>query len=172
MKISNIELRNCGQPKKSRHCINFNRNSDLSTSYIKNSTASNTYAKFISISSTNYLTISSNVGYRVKGHNIELKDGTEENNIIENNLMISSLPYYRDLQSDVMVASFYISNPNNIIKNNVAAGGYYYGFLYDLKSKPEDGIYAKDSICTSGYSTAVNKGNIAHSIRKIAVRIK
>lgn len=66
--------------------------------------------------------------------------------------MISSLPFYRDLQTDVMVASYYISNPNNVIKDNVAAGSYYYGFLYDLKKKSEDGIYAQDSVCTSGYS--------------------
>ncbi len=86
--------------------------------------------------------------------------------------MISSLPYYRDLQSDVMVASYYISNPNNVIKDNVAAGSYYYGILYDLKSKPEDGIYAQDQVCTAGYATALNEGNVVHSIRKIGVRIK
>lgn len=49
--------------------------------------------------------------------------------------MISALPFYRDLQTDVMVASYYISNPNNLISDNVAAGSYYYGFLYDLKTK-------------------------------------
>lgn len=64
-----------------------------------------------------------------------MKDGTEENNVIEGNLMISSLPFYRDLQTDVMVASYYFSNPNNVIKDNVAAGSYYYGFLYDFKTK-------------------------------------
>ncbi len=58
--------------------------------------------------------------------------------------MISSLPYYRDLQTDVMVASYYISNPNNVIKDNVAAGSYYYGFLYDFKSKNSEGLYAQD----------------------------
>lgn len=106
-----MELKNCGQPKKSRHCINFNRNKELSGSYVKNSSAYDTYAKFISVQSTSYLTIESNVGYRIKGHNIELKDGTERFNTIRNNLMISALPYYRDMQTDVMVANYYISNP-------------------------------------------------------------
>ncbi len=75
VKISNVELRNCGQPKKERHCINFNRNLQLATSYIKNTTAANTYAKFISVQSTSMLELSSNVGYMVKGHGIELRDG-------------------------------------------------------------------------------------------------
>ena len=83
------------------------------------------------------LEIFSNVGYLIKGHAIELRDGIEENNKISNNLIISSLPYYRGMQTDVMVASYYISNPNNMIKNNVAAGSYYYGFLYDFKSKSD-----------------------------------
>jgi hypothetical protein len=86
--------------------------------------------------------------------------------------MIAALPYYRDLQSDVMVANYYISNPNNIIKDNVAGGSFYYGFLYDLKSKSDEGIYAKDQVCTAGYTTALNTGNVAHSIKKIGVRIK
>ncbi len=81
--------------------------------------------------------MSSNVGYRIKGHGIELLDGMEENNTIANNLMISLLPYYRGMQTDVMVAAYYISNPNNVIKDNIAAGSYYYGFLYDLKSKSD-----------------------------------
>lgn len=86
--------------------------------------------------------------------------------------MISSLPYYRDLQTDVMVASYYVSNPNNVITNNVAAGSYFYGFLYDFKVQVDDGIYAKDPVCTSGYSTGLNQGNVAHSIAEIGVRIK
>jgi hypothetical protein len=68
--------------------------------------------------------------------------------------MISSLPYFRDLQSDVMVASYYISHPNNFIRNNVAAGSYYYGFLYDFKAIKEDGIFANELICTSGSKMA------------------
>ncbi len=172
VKVSNVELRNCGQPKKERHCINFNRNLQLSTSYIKNSTAAKTYSKFISVQSTSMLELSSNVGYMVKGHGIELRDGIEEKNNITNNLIIGSLPYYRGMQADVMVASYYISNPNNEIKNNVAAGSYYYGFLYDFKSNSESGIYAKDPVCPSGYSVGENSGNIVHSVRKIAVRIK
>jgi len=86
--------------------------------------------------------------------------------------MISSLPYYRDLQTDVMVASFYVSNPNNIIRGNVAAGSFYYGFLYDFKARPEDGIYANDFVCTSGYKMAENTRNIAHSTKVFGVRIK
>jgi hypothetical protein len=101
-----------------------------------------------------------------------LLDGVEEKNNITNNLIIGSLPYYRGMQSDVMVAGFYISNPNNYIKKNVVAGSYYYGFLYEFKVKSDEGIYAKDYVCSAGYELGENGGNVVQSVRKIGVRIK
>jgi len=34
------------------------------------------------------------------------------------------------LQSDISVASYWITNPFNIVRNNHAAGGEFYGFWY------------------------------------------
>lgn len=43
------------------------------------------------IHAVSFLRVQWNVGYRAMGHNIFLEDGIETNNLIENNLLISSL---------------------------------------------------------------------------------
>jgi hypothetical protein len=49
---------------------------------------------------------------------------------LQNNLAISSLSAFNMLQTDQSVASFWITNPYNHIRNNHAAGGDFYGFWY------------------------------------------
>jgi hypothetical protein len=50
-----------------------------------------------------------NVGFRAKGHNIFLEDGVETHNIVQYNLMISSLTSNIMLQTDITVSSYWIS---------------------------------------------------------------
>jgi hypothetical protein len=76
------------------------------------------------------LTVEDNVGYRVKGHNFFLEDGSETRNIIQNNLAVSSLSTTKMLQTDVNTVTFWITNPTNDFEGNHAAGGDYYGFWY------------------------------------------
>ena len=51
--------------------------------------------------------------------------------------MISSLQVWNMLQTDVTVASYWITNPNNIVINNRAAGSDFYGFWYEIKPNPD-----------------------------------
>jgi len=37
------------------------------------------------------------------------------------------------MQTDISVASYWITNPSNTIRNNRAAGGDFYGFWYEIK---------------------------------------
>lgn len=67
--------------------------------------------------------VEKNVGYHVKGHNIFVEDGIETNNIIQDNLMMSSISSLKLFQSDITVASYWITNPSNIVRRNHAAGG-------------------------------------------------
>ena len=76
------------------------------------------------------MTVESNVAYRVKGHNYFLHDGSESGNVIRNNLAVSSLKASNMYFSDISVASFMITNPDNEVYGNRAAGGDFYGFWY------------------------------------------
>lgn len=90
-------------------------------------------ARVLTIHGTHYLLVEKNVGYYVEGHNIFVEDGIETHNVIQDNLMITSITSFTLLQSDLTVASYWITNPLNIVRRNHAAGGDFYGFWYEIK---------------------------------------
>lgn len=121
----------------------------------------------ISLNDVSFLTVEKNVGYRVKGHNIFFESGTESNNNIRNNLLISSLRADGMLQSDFTVSSIWISNPDNNIEDNHLAGGDYYGIFYKLQDKTT----GASDICPSGTSLGKSSGNYIHSFAQQGLRI-
>lgn len=40
-------------------------------------------------------------------------------------------------QTDISVASFWVTNPSNNLRFNRAAGGDFYGFWYEIKTHPD-----------------------------------
>lgn len=63
--------------------------------------------------------------------------------------MISSITSLTMLQSDISVASYWITNPYNTFRRNHAAGGDFYGVWYEIKEHP-DGPSATSDICPMG----------------------
>lgn len=171
-RISYTEFTLCGQPGLAgKDCINFHMTGDASKSLVTGNSIHHTFARGITLEGTSYLTVKLNVGYLISGHNIFLKDGIEQYNSIENNLMISSLQAFDLLQTDLTVASYYVSNPLNVLKNNRAAGSDYYGFLYHIKAHPTGGSATAD-ICPVGLPVSGGfQGNSAHSNKKIGFKI-
>lgn len=66
----------------------------------------------------------------MQGHNFFVEDGIETHNVIQYNLAIGSLSVSTMLQTDISVASFWITNPTNDFRYNHAAGGDFYGLWY------------------------------------------
>jgi len=57
------------------------------------------------------------------GHTYFLEDGVEQGNYITGNLGLLTYPSYALLNTDTTPAVFWITNPNNVVKNNVGSGG-------------------------------------------------
>ncbi len=74
------------------------------------------------------------------------------------------------MQTDISVASFWITNPFNHFRNNHAAGGDFYGFWYEIKPHP-DGPSASSDVCPIGNPLGDNRNNVAHSYRRFGLRI-
>jgi hypothetical protein len=55
------------------------------------------------------------------------------------------------LQTDITVATYWITNPNNIVTDNRSGGSEWYGFWYEIKEHP-DGPSATSNICPPGLS--------------------
>jgi len=73
-------------------------------------------------------------------------------------------------QSDVTVASFWITNPYNTVRNNHAAGGDFYGFWYEVMEHPI-GPSTTSDICPQGMPILEAKDNVAHSYERFGLRV-
>ena len=66
-----------------------------------------------------------------------LQDGVETGNLIDGNLAILTRASNALLNVDTTPASFWITNPNNTVRNNRATGSAAYGFWYHLLGNSE-----------------------------------
>lgn len=170
-KLSYSEFRNCGQPTiVGRYCTHFHMAGEVPNSFVRGISVHNSFARVLTIHGTHYLLVEKNVGYRVEGHNIFIEDGIETKNVIQDNLMISSITSFVMLQSDITVASYWITNPFNTVIRNRAAGGDFYGFWYEIKANP-DGPSATYDVCPTGMQLGLSRDNIAHSNIRFGLRI-
>jgi len=169
--LSYTEIRKCGQPKIiARYCSHYHMVGEAPNSFVRGIAVHHSHARVLTIHGTHYLTVEKNVGFLVKGHSIFIEDGIETYNIIRDNLMISTIASQTLLQSDTSPANYWITNPLNTVINNVAAGGDFYGFWYEIKPHP-DGPSATPNICPTGMRLGQSSNNVAHSQRKFGLRI-
>ena len=149
-KIAYVEFTKCGQPEiTGRYCHHFHMNGDVPESYSIGNSVHHSMARILTLHGVHFLYVAWNVGYQVKGHNFFIEDGIETNNVIEHNLAISSLASNNMMQTDISVASFWVTNPYNHLRFNRAAGGDFYGFWYEIKEHP-DGPSATMDVCPMG----------------------
>ena len=143
---------------------------EVPNSYVRGIAVHHSFARVLTIHGTHQLLVEKNVGYQVKGHSIFLEDGIETQNVIQDNLIMNSIASLTLLQSDISVASYWITNPYNTVRRNHAAGGDFYGFWYEIKEHP-DGPSATSDICPMGMRLGVSEDNVAHSNRRFGLRI-
>ncbi len=163
--------------------------------YIKNSAIHNTYSRCVTVHGTNYLDVENNVTYNNIGHCFFLEDGVEHDNQFVHNLAILTkchpdapcvptnlAPFgstdgtnfktagqdAKDvlLPSDNTASTFWITNPDNIYRDNVAAGSDSTGFWFALPEHPTGKFEGTElSKTTWPRRTKVRefKGNTSHS---------
>ena len=128
------------------------------------------FARIVTLHGVYQLLVEQNVGYRVKGHNFFVEDGIETHNTIRYNLAISAIAVTNMMQTDMSVASFWITNPTNDVYGNHAAGSDFYGFWYEVKKNP-DGPSATNDVCPRGNPLGYVANNVAHSNRRFGLRL-
>jgi hypothetical protein len=144
--------------------------------YIKNSSIHRSFQRCITVHRTNMVSVINNTCYDFKGHGYFLEDGIEIENHIEGNLgILAKFPHAtknllasdHPTHSDGMgrhpnVSVFWISNPKNIVKNNVASGsvgtGFWMSFENEIKNSQGSVIARPIRENTTSF-----EGNIAHS---------
>ena len=162
-RISYTEFTNVGQGYIiGRYPMHFHMIDDASDSYCIGNAVHHSWARVVAIHDSHFLTVQKNVGYRVYGHNYFIEDGIETNNLIEDNLGISTIQIWTLINTDVTAATYWITNPNNIVRRNRAAGGDWFGFWYKLENRVV-GPSSNPDICPDGVEMGIFTDNIAHS---------
>jgi hypothetical protein len=136
--VDGVEIRRAGQRGRlgryGIHChmLSYNGTNtlpDVQGQYIKNSTISHSTNRGIVIHGTNGLLVKNNILFDIQGHGIFTEDAVERRNTIDGNLVLkvrnpAVSPASALKQHEIGErgsAGFWISNPDNIVINNIAA---------------------------------------------------
>lgn len=110
------------------------------------------------IHGTNRLLVDGNVCYDHLGHGFFLEDGVEVDNVITNNLGLGTTSLENGLlPSDDNPATFWITNPDNTVDGNVAAGSEGTGFWYAFPEHPT-GLSATEQVYPDGRRSRASRG--------------
>jgi cell surface hyaluronidase len=139
LRANGVHFANLGQAGKlGRYPIHWHTVGNGVGQYVKNSSVSRSNNRCMVVHATDNLRLENNVCFEVKGHGIFLEEGSETGNVITGNLMVKAeLPSdaQRLLPSEVTPASYWISNPDNDVSNNVAASSSGKGFWLAFPNK-------------------------------------
>jgi hypothetical protein len=148
-RFSNVRLYRMGQKSiLGRYPIHWHmQGSNGQGQFIRDSSVHHSFNRAIVIHGTDYVNVQRNVCYDHIGHGIFLEDGSERFNTITDNLVLDTKkPAAGEelLDSDNgfnepqnrSPAAFWITNPNNIINGNVAAGTPGTGYWFALPHNP------------------------------------
>src|SRR5213078_916786 len=194
MYVSGVELNRMGQNMHlARYPIHWHIDGDADGQYIQNSAIHDTYSRCVTVHGTNNLLVKNNVTYNTVGHCFFLEDGIEHGNQFVHNLAIQTKCHTSKpcvptalgpsgetstrgtggqqskdvlLPSDNTVASYWITNPDNTFRDNVAAGSDMNGFWMSLPLHPQ-GKFECTEIAAKTWPRNMSvrefKGNTAHS---------
>ena len=191
MFISGIELNRMGQNMHlARYPIHFHILGDGDGQYVENTSIHDTYSRCLTVHATNNLRIQNNVTYNTVGHCYFMEDAVEHGNQFIHNLAMltkchpdgkACVPTNLTLAhqstdgqkakdilipSDNTASSFWITNPDNIYRDNVAAGSESIGFWIALPQHPTGAFLdqpGSDKIWPRRTKVREFKGNVSHS---------
>ncbi|XP_054766411.2 fibrocystin-L-like [Lytechinus pictus] len=159
-----VEVTHAGQAfRLGRYPIHYHMNGNITGSYVRGCGIHHTFNRAVTIHGVHHLLVEHNVAFNVMGHAFFLEDGIETKNIIQYNLAVFVRPSSSLLNVDVTPASFWVTNPDNYIRHNAAAGGSHFGFWYNMPSHP-GGPSFTTSVCPRNVQVLEFYNNTAHTM--------
>jgi len=190
VQVSGVELSRMGQHLTlARYPMHWHLIGDGQGQYIRNSSIHDTYSRCVTVHGTNNLRVENNVTFNTVGHCFFMEDGIETGNEFVRNLGIQTkchptLPCQPTnltlasqstegqkaehilIPSDNTVSTFWITNPDNTYRDNVAAGSDQIGFWMAFPEHPTGAFEGSEiSKATWPGRTRLREfsGNTAHS---------
>ncbi|MET0440177.1 MAG: G8 domain-containing protein [Devosia sp.] len=191
MYVSGVELNRMGQNMHlARYPIHWHIGGEGQGQYIRNSSIHDTYSRCVTVHGTNNLRVENNVTFNTVGHCYFLEDAVETGNqfirnlgiltkchpdgkpCVPTNLTLAHQSTVGQKAKDILIPSdntastFWITNPDNNYRDNVAAGSEAIGFWIALPQHPTGAFLdSPNSKAIWPRRTPVRefKGNTAHS---------
>ena len=164
--IDGAEFSRMGQGGRlARYPIHFHLAGDQSRSLVRNVSIHDCFNRALTIHGTRNLRVSGLVAYRSYGHLVFLEDGVETGNRLTDNLALRPLAppaARRLLASDASPAGFWLTNPANELRGNVAAGSDGQGFWLAFPKRPT-GPSGDSTLKPRETDLSLFDGNVAHS---------
>ncbi|XP_068603731.1 PKHD1 like 1, tandem duplicate 1 [Brachionichthys hirsutus] len=163
-RIEYVEVFHAGQASRlGRYPIHWHRLGDINyKSYVRGCAIHETFNRAVNIHDTHKLLVEFNVIHNIMGGAFFLEDGIETQNIIQYNLAVSVKQSTSLLNDDITPAAYWVTNPNNIIRHNAAAGGTHFGFWYRMHEHPEGASFDRN-ICLKMIPLGEFYNNTVHS---------
>ena len=190
MYVNGVELNRMGQNMHlARYTIHWHMIGEGQGQYIRNSAIHDTYSRCVTVHGTNNLSVENNVTFNNVGHCFFLEDAAETGNQFVHNLGIMTKCHMTDpcqptnltlahqgtdgqrsgtvlIPSDNTASTFWITNPDNVYRDNVAAGSDQIGFWIALPQHPT-GQFEGTQISANTWPRRTRirefSGNTAHS---------
>ncbi len=138
--VHGVELYRAGQrARMGRYPFHWHMAGDMTGSSFGGNSIHHTYNRCLTVHGTHNVTVRGNVAYDAPGHCYFFEDGVERGATMEGNLgLLTRRPATGQalLPSDQNPATFWITNPDNTIRDNVAAGSHGFGFWIALPEHP------------------------------------
>ncbi|KAI7798957.1 putative fibrocystin-L, partial [Triplophysa rosa] len=163
-RIEYVEIFHAGQAfRLGRYPIHWHLMGNVQyKSYVRGCAIHQSYNRAVTIHNTHNLLVEHNVIYDIKGGAFFIEDGIETGNILQYNLAVFVRQSTSLLNDDVTPAAYWVTNPNNIIRHNAAAGGSHFGFWYRMNNNP-DGPSYDANICQKRVPLGQFFNNTVHS---------
>ncbi|XP_030002867.1 PKHD1 like 1, tandem duplicate 2 [Sphaeramia orbicularis] len=163
-RIEHVEIFHAGQAfRLGRYPIHWHLMGDVQyMSYVRGCAIHQTFNRAVTIHNTHNLLVERNVIYNIMGGAFFIEDGIETGNIVQYNLAVFVKQSTSLLNDDVTPAAYWVTNPNNIIRHNAAAGGTHFGFWYRMHDHP-DGPSFDRNICQKKVPLGEFSNNTVHS---------
>ena len=140
IRIEGAEFRRMGQVGQlGRYPVHFHLFGDATGSFFNKNSIWESYNRWVTLHGVQNLRVNRNVGFDTLGHGFYFEDGNEVGNRVVGNLGVlvrEGVAGNLTTPSDSDAAVFWITNPDNYIVGNVAAGAPHSGFWYALPEHP------------------------------------
>uniref|UniRef100_A0A8C4EZ61 PKHD1 like 1, tandem duplicate 2 n=1 Tax=Dicentrarchus labrax TaxID=13489 RepID=A0A8C4EZ61_DICLA len=163
-RLEYVEVFHAGQAfRLGRYPIHWHLMGDINyKSYVRGCAIHQTFNRAVTIHNTHKLLVEHNVIYNIMGGAFFIEDGIETENILQYNLAVFVKQSTSLLNDDVTPAAYWVTNANNIIRHNAAAGGTHFGFWYRMHEHP-DGPSYDANICQKKVPLGEFYNNTVHS---------